>query len=132
MAKFIKVILFLLLAVALHGIASNVFTEQKVEVQEHTVAYPLAQQDKVGVPEFPYLPIAELTTNLQSHQVSMTRMQRVQAAEYFFSLKNMLQIRADREASLSQHKGRIYTTTTSYYCQPSSEYYVFTLRHIII
>lgn len=131
MAKFIKVILFLLLAVALHGIASNVFTEQKVESQEH-VAYPLAQQEKVGVPEFPYLPIAELTTNLQSHQVSMTRMQRVQAAEYFFSLKNILQIRADREASLSQHKGRIYTTTTSYYCQPSSEYYIFTLRHIII
>lgn len=132
MAKFIKIILFLLLAVALHGIAGNVSTEQKVELQEDAVAYPLEQQDKVGVPELPYLPIAELATNLQSHQVPMTRVQRVQMAEYFFSLRNMLQVRADREASLSRHKGRIYTTTTSYYCQPSSEYYVFTLRHIII
>ena len=26
----------------------------------------------------------------------------------------------------------IYGTTTSYYCQPSSEYYVYTLRRIII
>ena len=56
----------------------------------------------------------------------------VQIGEYFSSLRNVLQCCADRDNSLSQHWGRIYNTTTSYYCQPASEYYVFTLRHIII
>ena len=95
MAKFVKVILFLLLAVALHGVAGNVFTEKQVEQPEHAVTY-------------------------------------VQIGEYFSSLRNVLQCCADRDNSLSQHWGRIYNTTTSYYCQPASEYYVFTLRHIII
>ena len=120
MAKFVKVILFLLLAVALHGVAGNVFTEKQVK-----------PQGQINAPESPYLPVAELT-NLQSHQISVTRIQRVQIGEYFSSLRNVLQCCADRDNSLSQHWGRIYNTTTSYYCQPASEYYVFTLRHIII
>ena len=122
MAKFVKVILFLLLAVALHGVAGNVFTEKQVEQPEHAVTYSMKPQGQINAPESPYLPVAELT-NLQSHQISVTRIQRVQIGEYFSSLRNVL---------LSQHWGRIYNTTTSYYCQPASEYYVFTLRHIII
>ena len=107
MAKFVKVILFLLLTVAFHSIAGNVSTEKMVDKQECDITYA-------------------------SHQRSVTRIQRVQLGEYFFSLKNALQGCADRESSLSQHWGRIYDTTTSYYCQPSSEYYVYTLRRIII
>lgn len=49
-------------------------------------------------------PVAELN-NLQSHQISVTRIQRVQLGEYFFSLKNALQCCADRDNSLSQHWG---------------------------
>ena len=131
MAKFVKVILFLLLAVALHGVAGNVFTEKQVEQPEHAVTYSMKPQGQINAPESPYLPVAELT-NLQSHQISVTRIQRVQIGEYFSSLRNVLQCCADRDNSLSQHWGRIYNTTTSYYCQPASEYYVFTLRHIII
>ena len=41
MAKFVKVILFLLLAVALHGVAGNVFTEKQVEQPEHAVTYSM-------------------------------------------------------------------------------------------
>ena len=88
-------------------------------------------RDRISAPDFPYAPVAELN-NLQSHQISVTSIQRVQLGEYFTTLRNLLQCCADRENSLSQHRGRIYNTTTSYYCQPSSEYYVFTLRHIII
>ena len=131
MAKFIKVILFLLLTVALHGIAGNVFTEKTVEQTENAVTYSMKQHGQISAPEFPCSPVAELT-NLQSHQISVARIQRVQLGEYFFSLKNALQGCADRDSSLSQHWGRIYDTTTSYYCQPSSEYYVYTLRRIII
>ena len=128
MAKFVKVILFLLLTVTLHGVASNVFTEKPVEQSELAITYSMKQHEQISAPDFPYAPVAELN-NLQSHQISVTRIQRVQLGEYFTTLRNLLQCCADRENSLSQHRGRIYNTTTSYYCQPSSEYYVFTLRH---
>lgn len=131
MAKFVKVILFLLLTVAIHSIAGNAFNPETVDEQEHAISYAMDQHGQISAPEFPGKPVAELT-NLQSHQLSVTRIQRVQLGEYFFSLKSALQCCADRENSLSQHLGRIYNTTTSYYCQPSSEYYVYTLRHIII
>ena len=131
MAKFVKVILFLLLTVTLHGVASNVFTEKPVEQSELAITYSMKQHEQISAPDFPYAPVAELN-NLQSHQISVTRIQRVQLGEYFTTLRNLLQCCADRENSLSQHRGRIYNTTTSYYCQQSSEYYVFTLRHIII
>ena len=131
MAKFIKVILFLLLTVALHGIAGNVFTEKTVEQTENAVTYSMKQHGQISAPEFPCSPVAELT-NLQSHQISVARIQRVQLGEYFTTLRNLRQCGAERDNSLSQHLGRIYNTTTSYYCQPASDYYVFTLRHIII
>lgn len=131
MAKFVKVILFLLLTVAFHSIAGNAFTSQAVERQEHAITYAMEHHGQISAPELPGKPVAELT-NLQSHHISLTRIQRVQLGEYFFSLKNVLQRCADRENSLSQHWGRIYDTTTSYNCKPSSEYYVYTLRRIII
>ena len=131
MAKFVKVILLLLLTVAFHSIAGNVSTAKVVDEQERAITYAMRQHGEISAPDLPGKPVAELN-NLQSHQISVTRIQRVQLGEYFFSLKNALQGCADRESSLSQHWGRIYDTTTSYYCQPSSEYYVYTLRRIII
>lgn len=133
MTKYVKVILFLLLTVALYGVSSNIFTENQVEQDEH-ITYSIKQQGQISSPDFPYIPVAELT-NLQAHQISVTRIQRVQRMqleEYFTSLKSAIQCCADRENSLSQHRGRIYDTTTSYDCQPSSEYYVFALRRILI
>ena len=129
--KFVKVILFLLLTVAFHSIAGNVSTAKVVDEQERAITYAMRQHGEISAPDLPGKPVAELN-NLQSHQISVTRIQRVQLGEYFFSLKNALQCCADRDNSLSQHWGRIYGTTTSYYCQPSSEYYVYTLRRIII
>lgn len=131
MTKFVKVILFLLFTVALHGIANNVFTGKQVETEDHAITYAMNHQGQISAPEYPYTPVAELT-NLQSHQLSVTRIQRVQLGEYFTSLKSALQCCAYHENSLSQHLGRIYNTTTSYNCQPASEYYVFALRRIII
>lgn len=131
MAKNIKIILFLLLTFVLHGLASNAFTDRPVEKQEHAISQAMNKQQQVSTPEYPYAPVAELT-NLQGQQLSVTRIQRVQLGEYFSSLKNVLQCYAYHANSLSQHWGRIYNTTTSYDCQPSSEYYVFALRRIII
>ena len=135
MAKFVKVILFLLLTVTLHGVAGNVFTGKAVEQGKYAVTYSMSQHEQISEPEFPCSPVAELN-NLQSYQTSVTRVQRVQLGEYFSTLKNLLKALAlklsSREAVLVQHRGRLYGTTTSYYCHPSSEYYVFTLRRIII
>ena len=44
MAKFIKVILLLLFAVALHGVANNFFAEKTVETQEHAQVYKVDSQ----------------------------------------------------------------------------------------
>ena len=89
MAKFVKVILFLLLTVTLHGVASNVFTEKPVEQSELAITYSMKQHEQISAPDFPYAPVAELN-NLQSHQISVTRIQRVQLGEYFTTLRNLL------------------------------------------
>ncbi|MEY8686310.1 hypothetical protein AB9N12_09255 [Bacteroides sp. AN502(2024)] len=131
MTKFVKVILLLLLTVAFHSIIGYVSTPKVVDKQDHVITYAIGQQGEISVPGLPAKPVAELN-NLPSHQISVIRIQRVLLEEYFLSLKNVLQCCADRENALSQHWGRIYDTTTSYYCQPSSEYYVYALRRIII
>ena len=109
MAKFIKVILLLLFAVALHGVANNFFAEKPVETQEHAQVYKVDSQ-QVSTAQLPYLPEGELSTSLRA-------------------LAQQLQ---QRDAALAQHWGRIYDTTTSFSCHPASEYYVFALRRIII
>ncbi len=131
MARFVKTILFLLLVVTFHDITGNVSTGETVEQVANSITYSIEQCGQINTPEFPCSPVAELI-NLQSHQLSVARVQRVQLGEYFTTLRNLLQCCANRDNSLSHHLGRIYDTTTFYYCQPSSEYYVFTLRHIII
>ncbi len=86
MAKFVKVILFLLLTVAFHSIAGNVSTAKVVDEQECDITYAMGQRGKSVHRIFLGKPVAELN-NLQSHQISVTRIQRVQLGEYFFSLK---------------------------------------------
>ena len=99
MAKFVKVILFLLLTVAFHSIAGNVSTAKVVDEQERAITYAMRQHGEISAPDLPGKPVAELN-NLQSHQISVTRIQRVQLGEYFFSLKN-----ACRGVHGQQHPG---------------------------
>lgn len=82
--------------------------------------------------QLPYFPEGELSSAVQSHQIMTSRIQRINLLEYSMSLKALALKLSSREAVLVQHRGRLYGTTTSYYCHPSSEYYVFTLRRIII
>ena len=48
MAKFVKVILFLLLTVAFHSIAGNVSTAKVVDEQERAITYAMRQRTIVG------------------------------------------------------------------------------------
>lgn len=133
MVKFVKVILLLLFSVAFYSMAND-FSAAKVEQDSHVATVMDAGQgDLIACSQLPYLPEAELMSCCSlMHQVIMSRIQRVNVIEYSLSLKGVLQSLACREASLSQHWGRIYDTTTSYNCHPSSQYYVFALRRIII
>lgn len=131
MARFVKIILFSLLMITLHGVTSNVSASQ-VELVKHDITSSSTQQQKVRVPEFPYLPVADLNCNLQTHHASTTRVQRVQAGEYLFFFKNILLNYANKEASSLLNWSRISGTTTSYHYKQTGEYYVFALRHIII
>lgn len=90
MAKFIKIILFMLFAVALHCVANNYFAGEQAE-QDTYMAMSVLKGDThetVSSPQAPYFPDAELAgAGIQVHQIAMSRIQRIQAAEYVFSLK---------------------------------------------
>lgn len=131
MAKFVKVILFLLLTIVFQGLSGNLFIEKPVKLSSLDSTYSMEQHGQIDAPGLPDVPVAELN-NLQSRPPFVTRIQRVQLGEYFTTIRNLLQCCADCVNSLSLHKCRLYNTTVSYHCQPSSEYYVFALRHIII
>lgn len=135
MIKVIKVIFVFLFAMLLHSVANDYFTGQTVEEDTHaTLTFStFAPQTTIDAVQLPYFPDAELAgTGIQLHQVAMARILRINAAEYLLSLKNMSQKLIECEAALVQHWGKIYDTTTSYYCYPVSEYYVFALRRIIV
>ena len=60
MAKFVKVILFLLLTVAFHSIAGNVSTEKMVDKQGCDITYVMGQRGEICAPDLPGKPVAEL------------------------------------------------------------------------
>lgn len=131
MAKFVKVILLLLFVVALYGVADDVSAIQ-AEHQTHAITSDrMTHESVVSQSDFSFLPEAELFGgSVPSHHVAMSRVQRAHQMQYSLSLKAFVQQIAKYAEVLSQHQGRIYTTTT--YCHPASQYYVFALRRIII
>lgn len=121
----------MLFAVTLHCVAYNLFTDPQTEDAENALTYVVDSQ-KVSSTQLPYLPEGELSAGIQLHQINASRIQRIHLLEYSTSLKALIHLQSLREAALAQHQGRIYDTTTSYYCHPASEYYVFALRRILI
>lgn len=136
MGKFIKVILCLLFAIAIYATANEVSARNGADGETHT---SLTIQNEGTIRTVltsarpPYLPEAELAgTGMQMQQITFSRLQRISALEYLFSLKGLSQRLSDRDAMLSQHQSRLYATTTDYGCHPVSDYYVFALRRIIV
>ena len=121
MAKFLKVILFLVLATAFCGSVSDAFTVQTVD------------EMVIAAPKLPYLSDAELAGSAGTTQLlTFSRAQRSYTTEYILSLKDMIERLAHRDDVLSLHRSKLFDTSTSYRCHPACEYYVFTLRRIII
>ena len=137
MAKFLRFIGFLVLALALWQTASDTFAGRKADVGECMVEKGITayhqEETCVSVPQLPYLPDAELAgMSGQSQLLSFSRVQRFITTEYIFSLKDWVDRLAQREAVLSLHREKLYDATAYYRCQPVCEYYIFTLRRIII
>lgn len=104
----------------------NVVGAKEVAVHEQTDSY-------IAMPQLPYLPDADLAGSCgQLHSLSYSRIQRFSATEYIFALKGWIDKLAHRKAVLSLHREKLYDATAYYRCQPVCEYYIFTLRRILI
>ena len=80
-----------------------------------------------------HLSDAELAGSAGTTQLlTFSRAQRSYTTEYILSLKDMIERLAHRDDVLSLHRSKLFDTSTSYRCHPACEYYVFTLRRIII
>lgn len=141
MAKFLRFIGFLVLALALWQTAGDAFTDVAVSgrdavnvANEQGIVLPDAQAKScIAMPPLPYLPDAELAgAGGQINLLACSRIQRITTTEYIFSLKEWIDKLARRVAVLSLHREKLYDATAYYRCQPVCEYYIFTLRRILI
>lgn len=137
MVKFLKFIGLLVLALALWQTAGDAFAVKKGDAGKHMAENAAAVYHQgeacVSAPQLPYLPDAELSgISGQSHLLSLARIQRFITTEYLFSLKEYAGKRTQCEAVLSLHREKLYDTTAYCHCQPACEYYIFTLRRILI
>lgn len=136
MAKFLRLIGFLVLVLSLWQTASDTFADREADAgkpMSENVAVYQQEGTCVSAPQLPYLPDAELAgMSGQSQLLSFSRVQRFITTEYIFSLKDWVDKLAQREAVLSLHREKLYDSTAYYRCQPVCEYYIFTLRRIII
>lgn len=138
MAKILKFIGFLVLVLALWQTASNTFIGQAVDGEEYVnekdvVIYHQQEEACITAPQLPYLPDAELAGFAgQSHLLTFLRVQRFSAIDCIFSLKDWVDMLSHRAAILSLHNEKLYDTTAYNRCHPVCDYYVFTLRRILI
>lgn len=112
-------------------VSNSVSAGDAVDIQPAAVRH----QDEACFtsPRLPYLPVAELTSNTGHIQsLVMSRVQRSYIAEYIFSLKDWVAKLAQRETVLSLHKEKLFDVTAYCRCRPACEYYIFTLRRILI
>lgn len=126
------------------GSASDAFTVQTVDEmviaaqvslgeEGDTQRNDVRQGSYIPAPKLPYLSDAELAGSAGTTQLlTFSRAQRSYTTEYILSLKDMIERLAHRDDVLSLHRSKLFDTSTSYRCHPACEYYVFTLRRIII
>ena len=114
----------MVLALALWQTVSDTFANKAASggnvVSENTIA----------VHEQPDAELAGMGGQL--HSLTYSRIQRISTTEYIFSLKDWIDKLAQRAAVLSLHREKLYDATAYYRCQPVCEYYIFTLRRILI
>ncbi len=112
---------------------NNAISERGMQKELSGSAFEKEQPDYTRASRMNHSLMAEMVEGLQFHHISSLRLQRLQAGEYLFSLKNILHHLAKIGASSLQNSKYGYegdALACNYY--HSSEYYVFALRRIII
>lgn len=138
MAKYLRFIGFLVLALALWQTASNMFIGKPIDEGKRmdvncTAMYQQQEEAYNAVSKLPYLPEAEMAGGIgQSQLLNFLRVQRSFAIENVFSLQDWVDMLARRDAISSLHREKLYDTSAYYLCHPVCEYYIFTLRRILI
>lgn len=138
MAKFVRLIGFMILALAFYQLAGEQFVAEAADVEccvagdEQSV---VLQEDgeNFTIPRWPCLPDAELAgVSAQPHTLAHLRTQRTHAVEYIFSLKDCVYRLSQYKAVLTRHRSKLYDATAYHPINPVCEYFVFTLRRILI
>lgn len=139
MNKLLKYIGFLLVILAIWQLAGEVL----VEVSETSNDEPVYVQDSAThyrheevcftTPQLPILPEAELA-GVTGYVQTLTapRVQRAHLAEYIFSLKSWVDKMARYESTCQKQREKRRDAATFPHCQPPCDYYIFTLRRILI
>lgn len=139
MNKLLKYIGFLLVILAIWQLAGEVL----VEVSETSNDKPVYVQDGAThyrheevcftTPQLPILPEAELA-GVTGYVQTLTapRVQRAHLAEYIFSLKSWVDKMARYESTCQKQREKRRDAAIFPHCQPPCDYYIFTLRRILI
>lgn len=144
MAKYMKLLLLLILTTAFWGNVSDALTAKAVDATGLFAQSGLEEDENmwsnisqkgyyIPAPQLPYLSDAELTSSAGHTQLlTSSRAQRFYISEYILSMKDVVERMAHREGALSHQRSKLFDSTAFYRCHPVCEYYVFTLRKIII
>lgn len=139
MVKYLRYIGILVLVLALWQAASDSFIGSRpVDNQSIADVQTVSDFYQQGgscftTPQLPYLPDAELAgAGGHTQWLTSPRVQRSSTTEYIFSLRDWVDRLARHEAVLSLHREKLYDAAAYYRCQPVCEYYIFTLRRILI
>lgn len=138
MAKFLKYIGFLLVILALWQTTGDRLVEVSATGNDGSVyvqddAHYQQEELCFTTPQLPLLPEAELAgTSGYLQTLTAPRVQRTQLAEYTFSLKSWVDKMARYESTCQVRREKRYDSTAFQHCQPPCDYYIFTLRRILI
>lgn len=147
MVKYLKFIGLLVFALAVWQATGNAFIGISADAKEGAWMHLAVDEDTTDAamtfhvqdsgcfssPQLPYLPDAELANTIgQIHMFTSVRVQRSSISEYLFSLKGWMAQLSQYEACLSLHREKLYDVTAYSRCQSACEYYIYTLRRILI
>lgn len=138
MAKFLKYIGFLLVMLALWQTTGEVLAEVSTTsndkpVYMQDVTYSQQEDLCFTTPQLPLLPEAELTgASICLQTLTAPRLQRAHLAEYLISLKNWTDRISRYESTCQVRREKQYDAAAFHHCQPPCDYYIFTLRRILI
>lgn len=138
MANFIRFIGLLMLALALcqtvgDRSADTVADAECFFTDEADATAYQGGDASYTVPQWPCLPDAEFTgISVHTQLLTYSRIQRTHTTAYFFSLKSCVDKLSAYKSALTTHRSRLYNTIVNFPYYSTCDYYIFTLRRILI